>query len=92
MEQEKMGSLETLESRINDIVDLYVDGKIDSIQFWVLKNFEFDVAQTQREEDIRAAYFSGFCDNNFNQYDNQEDLWNESDKNARLYLERNKNK
>jgi hypothetical protein len=93
MEVNNKKSLEYLEERLTDIVELYKEGKIDDIQFWVLKNFEFDTAQCLREEEIKAAYVSGTGHDNWDSFHNKPKEMNEAYKNAETYYKENfKNK
>lgn len=88
MIESKFGSLAMLENRLTDIVELYKDGKIDDLQFMALKHQEFNFAYYGHQEDIQAAYMSGYYEGNLNKYDNEEDLVNESYKNAEAYYQK----
>ena len=88
MKENKFGSLAMLEERLSDIVELYKDGKIDDMQFRALKHQEFDWAYYGHKEDIENAFMSGYYDGNLKKYDNEEDLINESYKNAEAYYEK----
>lgn len=82
-------SLQYLEERLIDIVELYKDGKIDYIQFWTLKNFEFDHAQCLHEEEIKNAYLSGTGHNNWDSFHNKPKELDASYKNAENYYKEN---